>query len=80
MPTIMTRVFVEVNTDPQSRRYDGCHFSSEQVWTSWAKFEYWESPEVAKQRLKFWTDLNEYAVSQSRKQLKREYKLVDSES
>lgn len=26
---------IEINTDPQNRCYDGCHFSSEWVWTDW---------------------------------------------
>ena len=25
----------EVNTDPQRRCYNGCHFSSETVWSDW---------------------------------------------
>ena len=25
----------EVNTDPQRRCYNGCHFSSEMRWTAW---------------------------------------------
>lgn len=32
---IQFRDLVTVNTDPQRRCYDGCHFSSEQVWTDW---------------------------------------------
>lgn len=35
---------VEVNTDPQRRCYDGCHFSSEMRWTAWAQlvpFRHW---------------------------------------
>lgn len=27
---------IEVNTDPLRRCYNGCHFSSEMVWTEWA--------------------------------------------
>ena len=26
---------IEINTDPQRRCYNGCHFSSEWVWTDW---------------------------------------------
>jgi hypothetical protein len=33
--TLITRKQVEVNTDPQRRCYNGCHFSSEMVWTQW---------------------------------------------
>lgn len=28
---------IEVNTDPQRRCYDGCHFSSRMVWTEWGR-------------------------------------------
>lgn len=33
--TLWCRKKVEVNTDPQRRCYDGCHFSSEMQWTAW---------------------------------------------
>lgn len=29
---------IEVNTDPQRRCYNGCHFSSEIVWGEWESF------------------------------------------
>ncbi len=33
--TLLGRRQIEVNTDPQRRCYNGCHFSSEMVWTDW---------------------------------------------
>lgn len=33
--TMWMRKQVEINTDPQRRCYNGCHFSSEMVWTEW---------------------------------------------
>lgn len=35
--TLTVRKQIEVNTDPQRRCYNGCHFSSEMVWTEWAE-------------------------------------------
>lgn len=32
---IQSREAREVNTDPQRRCYNGCHFSSEWVWGEW---------------------------------------------
>jgi len=26
---------IEINTDPQRRCYNGCHFKSKLVWTDW---------------------------------------------
>lgn len=34
---LMVRKQIEVNTDPQRRCYNGCHFSSEMVWTAWGR-------------------------------------------
>lgn len=64
MTLIRTRRLIEVNTDPQRRCYNGCHFSSAQVWTPWATLERWPgtSPERIEARLEFWRGLNEYAV------------------
>jgi len=33
--TLLVRKQIEVNTDPQRRCYNGCHASSELVWTDW---------------------------------------------
>lgn len=35
MHTVQFRKKVTVNTDPQRRCYNGCHFSSIDVWTEW---------------------------------------------
>lgn len=35
MFVVQYRKKIEVNTDPQRRCYDGCHASSEFVWTDW---------------------------------------------
>jgi hypothetical protein len=73
---VMTRAQYEVNTDPQRRCYYGCHAKSEWVWTPWETLERPESLERANHKLKFWTELNDYAVSQRGPRAKREFKIV----
>lgn len=60
---IMVRKLVEINTDPQRRCYNGCHAKSEVVWTGWELLME-ITPERVEEKLKFWRDLNDYAVSQ----------------
>lgn len=75
---IRFRTRVEVNTDPQRRCYNGCHFSSELRWTEWAIIDS-TTQEKAEARLKFWRELNDYAVSQRGPSAKAEYELVPAE-
>ena len=63
-----------VNTDPQRRCYNGCHFSCETQWSDWEYLERWPEEKI-KDRLKFWTDLNDYAVSQRGKFARKEFKI-----
>lgn len=70
-----TRKQIEINTDPQRRCYDGCHFSSELSWTEWDWLEYDVNPEDVENRLKFWRELNEYSVSVGRKP--SQYRIVE---
>lgn len=53
-----------VNTDPQRRCYNGAHFSSELVWDQWEVLNFDVSSETVEDKLKFWRELNDYAVSQ----------------
>ena len=73
---IQERHQITVSTDPQPRCYNGCHFSSEQVWTPWENFDYVATPEKGAERIKFWTELNDYAINQRGASAKREFKLV----
>jgi hypothetical protein len=66
-----------VNTDPQRRCYNGCHFSSELVWTAWETLEYLQ-PEQVERRLKFWQELNDYAVSARGQGAKSEFRIVEA--
>jgi len=67
---IWTRQRHLVNTDPQRRCYNGAHFSSELVWGPWEELDYTTKPE---ERLKFWTELNDVAVSARGEGAQREY-------
>jgi hypothetical protein len=71
---IESRSIREVNTDPQRRCYNGCHFSSELVWSQWEDLDI-TTGEKAEDRLAFWRDLNAYAVSQRGKSAQREYRI-----
>jgi hypothetical protein len=71
---IYYRARILVNTDPQRRCYDGCHFSSELVWSAWDELCD-VAPENAERRLKFWKELNDYAVSQRGEGARREFKI-----
>lgn len=55
---IYSRKQVEVNTDPQRRCYNGCHFSSEWVWTKWVYMGAVFSEEEAISSVQSWQNLN----------------------
>lgn len=73
------RRWIEYNTDPQRRCYDGCHFSSEWRWTAWATLERFDAgTDQAKidARLVFWRELNEYAVKERGESAKCDFRVV----
>ena len=72
---IVNRTRVLVNTDPQRRCYNGCHFSSELLWTAWGVLEY-VSEDKVERKLKFWRELNDYAISQRGESARSEYKAI----
>lgn len=74
--SIETRRRIEVNTDPQRRCYNGCHARSELQWTEWDWIDLEVPEEKLETRLKFWRDLNDYAVSQRGESAKREFRAV----
>ena len=74
---IQTRQRIEVNTDPQMRCYNGCHAKSELIWTPWENLEFDIPEEALQDRLTFWRELNEYAVSQRGASALREYREVE---
>jgi hypothetical protein len=71
---IYRRKKVTINTDPQRRCYNGCHASSEEVWTEWELFEEVQE-ENTERRLAFWRGLNAYAVSQRGESARTEYEV-----
>lgn len=72
---IMVRSKVFVNTDPMKRCYNGCFYSYEYVWGDWKILNYDVAEEDAEDKLKFWRELNDYAVSQRGESAKSEFKL-----
>ena len=67
-----------VNTDPQRRCYNGCNFSEELQWSEWGVVDFDIPEEKVEERLKFWRDLNDYAVSQRGDRDKSEYRAVST--
>ena len=76
MAEIQYREHVLVNTDPQRRCYNGCHFKSEVVWSSWTTVDTCKKG-VADGHLAFWKDLNRYDVSQRGSSVHREFRVID---
>lgn len=64
-------------TDLQRRVYNGCAFSSRQSFTPWETIESGLSLEEADQRLEFWVDLNNYAVSQRGETSRNKYRIKE---
>lgn len=71
---IEQRKRVLVNTDPQRRCYNGCHFSSELQWTDWEVLESNIDPAKIEERLAFWRGLSDYAVDARGESARSEYK------
>lgn len=55
---IYGRKQIEVNTDPQRRCYDGCHFSSEWQWTEWAHLGTVDTEQEATESVALWEAIN----------------------
>jgi len=73
--TIMCRSKVFVNTDPQRRCYNGAFKSYRYDWGQWEELDTQDTKEDADERLKFWKELNDYAVSQRGDGAKREFEI-----
>jgi len=65
-----------INTDPQRRCYNGCNFSEALVWSSWEVLNYTNEEKVEGQ-LKFWRELNDYAISQRGESARSEFRAVE---
>ena len=67
---------VLVNTDPLKRCYNGCYFSVEYQWSAWEVFDSQVPVEKAESTLKFWRELNDYAVLSRGEGARIEWELV----
>lgn len=67
-----------VNTDPQRRCYNGCHAKSEYRWGEWEVIDWDIAPERVEDRLKFWSDLSDYAVSFRGEGARSEYRAKEN--
>ncbi|QHJ81936.1 MAG: hypothetical protein [Bacteriophage sp.] len=65
-----------VNTDPQRRCYNGANFSEALHWSKWEVLEYGVNNDGSAERIKFWKELNDYAVSQRGEGARRELRIV----
>jgi hypothetical protein len=66
-----------VLTDPQRRVYNGCMYSSAQIFIEFEILESNISKEKSTERLEFWVDLNNYAVSQRGEGSRNKYRIVE---
>jgi len=68
-----------VSTLNSKRRcYDGCFHPNdwEEVWTKWDWLSLKLTQDQAEQKLKFWQDLNDYAVNERGPSAKQEFRIV----
>lgn len=64
-----------VNTDPQRRCYNGVNAREELRWADWEVLEYDITEDRIEQRLKFWCELNDYAVSERGEGARSEFRV-----
>lgn len=74
MANIQIRRQKLINTDPQRRCYNGCHYKSELIWTEWADIDFNIAKEDVEKRLLFWRELNDYAISQRGESARAEFR------
>jgi hypothetical protein len=74
---IQQRRKVLVNTDPQRRCYNGCHASSEWVYTPWEDFEDCSYLSCsAEKRIEFWKSVNQVAIDGRGESARAEFRIV----
>jgi hypothetical protein len=56
--TLWARRPIEINTDPQRRCYNGCHFSSIKGWAPWEDLYSLPTVEEAQESIASWRKLN----------------------
>lgn len=67
---------VFVNRDPQRRCYNGAWADAVYVDGDWVVMEYDVPVDKHEERLEFWRDLNDYAVSQRGDNAAKQYRIV----
>lgn len=65
-----------LNTDPQRRCYNGAYFSSEFQWGVWKTLDSNVEDDQVEKVLKYWKELNEYAVSQRGESARSEFRII----
>jgi len=65
-----------INTDPQRRCYNGCHYSSEEIWSPWETIDFNIEESRIKDRLDWWRDLNDYAISERGESARKEFRAI----
>jgi len=69
-----------INNDPQRRCYNGCHFSTENIFLPEVQIDMeYATKERVKERLDFWISLNDYAVSQRGENSRNKYRIKEIE-
>jgi broad specificity phosphatase PhoE len=68
---------VLVNVDGLRRCYNGCYEGWEWQQGDWEWLEYDVPEDKIESRLKFWRDLNDYAVSQRGESARKEFRIVE---
>lgn len=58
-----------------NRCYNGAYKDAEYIYGPWEVLEYNISPTSSKDRLKFWKELNDYAVSQRGESARSQFKI-----
>jgi hypothetical protein len=72
---LMCRIRVFVFDDPRRRCYNGAFGAHHFEWGAWETLDRLPTAEKAEAKLKFWRELNDYAVSQRGKSARREFKV-----
>ena len=73
----ISRQYTEL-TDPQRRVYNGCAYKSKQSFQPWETLESGIAEKDINERLNFWVDLNNYAVSQRGENSRNKYRIKDN--
>jgi hypothetical protein len=73
---LMSRKQIFVWDDPMRRCYDGAFGAHHFEWSEWEILDRLADQETADRKLKFWRELNDYAVSQRGKSALQEFKIA----